>query len=354
MKKFFWLYGIICILLVVFSYLFVDGNLARTSFVGFYVANRPLAAAVYVALLAGLWALFFLARRKVTEGGLVRPWLILGLLLLFSYPAFSYDMFNYIATAKVTFLYRENPYLVMPIEITGEPMLAYTRAANKVALYGPTWIALTGIPYVVGLGNVWATIFSMKALVAVFYAGIAWLIYKVTKRWEDVWYFALNPLVLVEVLVSGHNDVVMMFLALSGLVIAARHRIAGWVLWFASVWVKGATVVLAPVMFLRDPLSPQALRLSYGLMSIVFLLSPLREEMYPWYALWLVPIAALMGRKERFLRGLTIALTFGLSFRHVPYIATAEYGGTGPMTRTLVTVIPVAVFLLWFKFRTRK
>lgn len=347
MKRYYFFYGLVFFIFAIFSYLFVDGGLAHTSFTRFYVANRPLAAAMYVGLLSCLWVLYFLVRKRFVPA-------MLGLLVLLfiSYPAFSYDIFNYIATSRVAFHYGENPYLVMPIEFPNEPVLAYTRAGNKVALYGPTWILLTAVPYFFGQGDRWATIFSMKALVAVFYFGVVWLIYKATKRIEDVWYFALNPLVLVEVLVSGHNDVVMMFLAIAGLLVAARHRIAGWALWFLSIWVKGATVVLAPVMLLRDPLSVKSLRFAYCLLFIVFLLSPLREEMYPWYALWLVPFAALLP-KDRFIRGFTLALTFGLSFRHVHYIATAEYAGTGPMYRTLVTIIPVVIFLLWYKLRKR-
>jgi hypothetical protein len=348
MKKFFFLYGLVFVLFAVFSYLFVDGGLAHSNFIQFYVAHRPLAGAIYVVLMLCLWVLYFFVRRRF-----IPAFLGLLVLLLVSYPAFSYDIFNYIATSRVAFHYGENPYLVMPIEIPNEQTLAFTRAANKVALYGPTWIILTALPYVLGRGNIWATIFTMKAMIFLFYLGIAWLVWRITKRMEDVWYFVLNPLVLIEVLVSGHNDVVMMFLALAALAVAARHRIVSWALWFMSIWVKGATIVLAPLLFLRDPLSVKSLRAAYWLLFGVFLLSPLREEMYPWYALWLVPFAALLGTKDRFIRGFTLALTFGLSFRHAHYIATAEYGGAGPLIRTLVTALPPMIFFVWYKLKNR-
>ena len=41
----------------------------------------------------------------------------------------------------------------MPIEIPNEPYLAFTRAANKTALYGPVWILLTAIPHLLGQGD---------------------------------------------------------------------------------------------------------------------------------------------------------------------------------------------------------
>lgn len=337
-----------------FSYGFVDGNLQRTGIAEFFMDNKALAGGVYVALVLALWGLYWVALRT-KKFFLSRWWVVAFLALsLLSFPAFSYDIFNYIATSKLTFLYRENPYLVMPIEIPNEPMLAFTRAANKLALYGPSWILLTGLPHLLGFGNIWATIIATKALVLAGYLGVAYLIFKTTKRAQDVVFFCLNPLVMVEVLVSGHNDVVMMFFALAALTLAAgKKRITGALVWLLSVGIKGATVVLAPLLIFHDPLSQRSMRIAYTLMFGVFLLTPFREEMYPWYALWVVPFAALLGSKERFIRGLTVALTFGLSFRHVHYIVTAEYAGAGPLFRTLVTALPVGLFLLWIHLRKR-
>ena len=360
------LYGIIFLLLAIYTFGFVDGNLTLSThslYVQFHeplkhlvFGTRPVAGILYGGIVAVLWILYAAALRtkalRWSKGTIV----CLLLILLLSFPAFSYDIFNYIATSRVTFHYGENPWLVMPIEIPNEPMLAYTRAANKLALYGPSWILMTGVPYIVGMGNIWATIIAMKVMIAVFFIGIAWLIYRQTKRREDVWYFVLNPLVLIEVLVSGHNDVFMMFLALGGLVLVAKKdmasKVLGWISWGASVLVKGATVVLVPVLLMKDPLSAKSLRISYWLLFVVFLVSPLREEMYPWYALWLVPFAAFLT-KDRFIRGFTLALTLGLSFRHLHYIYTGEYGGSGPLYRSLVTAVPVLLYLVWYKFRNK-
>ena len=135
--------------------------------------------------------------------------------MLLSYPAIlSYDIFNYIGTSKVLFIYHENPYLQMPIEFIGDPILMFTRAANKVALYGPLWVFLSGIPYAISFGNYFVSVFVFKIFVSVFYVGIVYLIRKLTNSYFSILLFAANPLVIIETFVSGHNDVVMMFFAL--------------------------------------------------------------------------------------------------------------------------------------------
>lgn len=359
-------YLIAAVFLSVASYGFVDHNLTLSNHpwytaiqgaLSFVVYRRPqIAAYFFVAFLLIFYWLYWRVIRvrnpsSVTGG--VKYFFVGVVLLVLSYPALSYDLFNYIATAKVTFQYRENPYLVMPVEVPNEPMLAYTRAANKLALYGPVWIFLTGIPHVLGGGNILVTIFTFKALVAAAYLVLVFLIWKITKDIRQAEFFALNPLIIIETLVSGHNDVVMMVLALAGLLwireTGVSKRLAGWILLLSSVFVKGATVVLLPLgLFRKLPMGKLAI-LAWWLLFGVFLLSPLREEMYPWYGVWWLTFASLIpiGRHS-FVHGFSLWLSLGLMLRYVPYLATREYGGTGPMWRFVLTVIPVGIYLVWY------
>lgn len=364
------LFIVAAFVLLFYSYGFIDPHLlffshpwylwARNIVVSLVYRQSVVAAALYVGIIAVLFAAYGMVlshqhAKKITS---VPRWiaLLIGILVL-SYPAFSYDIYNYIATAKVAFLYRENPYVVMPVEIPNEPMLVYTRAANKLALYGPAWIALTSFPFIAGMGNIFWTVMSFKAFAAVFYAVVTFLIYRKTKDLKQTLFFALNPLVLIEVLVSGHNDIVMMALGLSGLLLWGRadvmYKAAGVILFVSSVLIKGATIALMPLFFFPAWKWGKKMLAAAFLMFGVFLLSPIREEMYPWYAVWWLSCLSFVPmRKRSLIHALSFWLSFGLMLRYVPWIATREYGGITPVSRIVVTVVPVLVYIC-IRFRKK-
>jgi hypothetical protein len=369
------LYLVILGVLGVFSYGFIDPGLTLTQnplFIKLQVPlfnlvyhNRPVASLLFFSILIILFVCYciFLLKQSNIFPSLKKIILIAGIssvILVFSYPALSYDLFNYMTTAKVTYGYGENPYVVMPIEIPNEPYLAFTRAANKYALYGPVWLAITAVPHYLGGGSIWGTIIAFKALNALIYIGFVYFIYKVTKSLKNTVFFAFNPLVLIEVLVSGHNDIYMMFFALTGLIFwyqkGIRQKIYGFILFVCSWFIKGATIVLLPLIFFKRLSLDKALLTTYYLLLATFIIiAPLREELYPWYAVWLVMVVSLMSFiKNRFIAGLTLVLSFALELRHLPYMWMGYYEGPGPMLRLLVTVLPVAIYLLYYSIRIVK
>jgi hypothetical protein len=368
----FWAYTVVSLLFVVFSYGFVDANLflsmhpvwneVQDALTMFVRQPRWVGAVVFVGFLCVYVALYgvLLRRSKEFSFSFVRNLVIgVSLTLALSYSALSYDVFNYITTAKVAFQYGENPYIVMPIDIANEPNLAFTRAANKVALYGPTWILLSFIPHVMSMGNIWLSLVVFKVFVVLFLWVMCALLWRLTGSLRSVIFFALNPLVLMEIAVSGHNDIIMM----TGVVAAyaifyMQKNPASWMSWglFAlGAAVKGATVPLG--IFLWKKVSFQtAIVWSFWIMiSVFFILAPLREELYPWYAVWFLPFAAvLLSQKRVFEVGLSIALSVGLELRHVPYIVMGYYEGPGPLLRILCTIVPVMMYLLYYGWFLRQ
>lgn len=354
-------FGVLSVLLVL-SYGYIDPNLTlSTNPVFLHIQEplknlayhqRPIATMLFFAILIGLFVCYgiFLKHAARMFVSWKQACIVLGIsaaLLVFSYPALTYDLFNYIATAKVTYQYHENPYIVMPIEIPNEPNLAFTRAANKLALYGPVWILFSAVGYVLGAGTIWGTIIAFKIMNAIAYIGFAYLIYRVTKSLTNVLFFALNPLVLIEVLMNGHNDIYMMLLAIGGFLLWQRNRKAyGFLLLAASWLVKGATIILAPLLFLKNISRERLLLIAYCLLSFVFfVIAPIREELYPWYAVWLVMTASLLPiKKHKYLILFTIVLTFALELRNLPYMWMGYYEGPGPVLRSGLTVIPIVFY----------
>jgi len=335
--------------------------------VDFVSLNRMLNSAVYTGMVAGMFAAYILMLGFVSlrKPGIRTIYIYISVLvvfLFFSFPAFSNDIFNYIATAKVTYFYRENPYLVMPIDIPNEPMLAFMHAANKTALYGPVWILMTIVPHVVGVGNLLTTMYAFKLFVIVFYVLLVRLIWTVTRSVRAVAFFAFNPLVVIDTLISAHNDVVMMYLALTSLYVLKKKRYTYAVILFvASVLIKGATLFLLPVflyVWWRQGKGhvdwERVWFLGAVCMFAIFMLSPVREEIYSWYFIWVLAFVSLRKNIDIY-TAVAFGFTFGLPLRFVPYAATGEWTGITPIVKKAVTIVfPALSLVLYLAIGKRK
>lgn len=362
------IYIVIVVLLAIFSWGFVDANMplpkiARLGpIIYFHTVYPTLWYVLTVGLLFG-WYVWILHQAK--KGFISSPFVwsaILGtvFVLFWSFPAFSNDIFNYIATAKVTFFYKENPYIIMPIDIPNEPMLAFLHAANKVALYGPAWIALTALPHYLGMGNLLATLFAFKLFIVLWYLLLCYLIWKASgkKSWPLV-FFALNPLVLLSTLIDGHNDVVMMGLALGSFLLLKKKRyVFGLFLFMASILIKGATLFLIPVFVWCWYRVVQKKQVSWQhvwywasvSMYILFFLSPLREELYAWYFIWPLTFLALLDKPTIF-HAASYGFSLGLMLRIVPFFYTRSWSGVTPVVKKIVTFVPPVITLIYDKAR---
>ncbi len=348
---------------LVFSYAFVDYNFfyLKNFYTGFSLDHRGITTIIYVLLISSSFGFYFLFITLVRQNKLhfkhLKQLIGISLMILFlSYPAMlSYDIFNYTTTAKVIFSYKENPYIVMPIEFPGDSSLLYTRAANKIALYGPIWIISSGIPYILGFGNFLITLLNFKILVALFYLGSVYFIWKISKNIVSVAIFALNPLVLIETLVSNHNDVVMMFLAVFSFYLLTKRKIAlAVIVLILSALVKYSTLFLIPVFIYVVFKIIRGKQVNWEkvftscilFMGVIFILSAFREEIYPWYAIWFLTFAAFIPR-NKFILYTSIAFSFSLLLRYIPVIYTGSYTGYTPLFKTLATFIPPFIVFIY-------
>jgi len=349
--------------IVIFSYLFIDRNLIyyQILYTGISDLYKFQTTVVYILLIVCLYLTYFYVLRLSLQNKISKQQVFILIcvtifILFLSYPAaLSYDVFNYILTSKVLFLYRENPYIVFPTEFINEPYLQFTRAANKIALYGPGWILLTGIPYILSFGTFIGFLLSVKALIVGFYIFTLALIWKITRNIYSIVFFGLNPLVVFETLISSHNDIVMMFFALSSFyLIQKRKFIPALILFLFSVSIKYVTILLLPIFIFVILMQLKRKKINWDriyifsavCMIIGFLFSPIREEFYAWYAVWFLTFITLTpGRKKIIF--LSQALCFGLMMRYVPYMISGTYIGLTPFFKEVVTFLPVFGALLY-------
>src|SRR3989344_3296271 len=337
------LYILLILLFTAFSYLFVDPNFSylKSIYTSFSFTHRNFTTILYVIFIF-LFFLFYIIFLKLAQikylvyKQLRFIILTISILLLFSYSSvLSYDIFNYIATAKVTYFYKENPYIVMPIEFTNDPSFTFVRAANKISLYGPVWLALSGIPFYIGFNNPVLMLFTFKALNVAFYLLTIVLIWKISKNLISVSFFALNPLVIIEILLNSHNDTVMIFLALFSFYCLIKNKTKLSILFLIlSILIKYATVFLIS-------------------MFILFLLSPIREEMYSWYAVWFIAFASFLIKKK-YIYYFVVFLSIGLLLGYVPYMYTGLYTSSIILLKYIIIILPPLIYTVYYFLFVKK
>jgi len=133
-------------------------------------------------------------------------------------------------------------------------MLNFMRWTHRTYPYGPTWLGLTVPLSFLGMNYFLPTFFLFKFLISASFIGSCYMVYKISGKLfpEDrlfhLSFWALNPLVLIEGLVSSHNDMPMIFLTLSSIYLfILRKRALSLVSYVLSVGVKYSTAFLLPV-----------------------------------------------------------------------------------------------------------
>ncbi|MCX8008829.1 MAG: hypothetical protein N3A54_03960 [Patescibacteria group bacterium] len=355
--------------LLLFSYTQVDLSLTLSQetilqtiqkqfqHIGFY--QRPITAGIFLFLLFLMILLYFVVLYAVKKNFLTdrQCWMLILLItgiLFFSYPAaFSYDIFNHIFTAKAVLVYKQNPYEVKPLDFQGiDPMLSFMRWTHLPSAYTPLWILLTFVPYMASFGILFFATLTMKLIPIFSYIVCIVVIGTIAKticpshRIISMTAFAFHPLVIIEVLVSAHNDIVMMVFALIAYwFILYKNHLASFFLYAISVGIKFITIILLPLFFIGW--SPRkAVALLIGALCLVLT----RREFLPWYALWILPFVVFMPNSRLFL--FIVGVSLGMCGTYLPLF----YYGIDPRVQSIqgfITVFSICMSLILALFKPR-
>lgn len=359
-------YFIASLALFLYSYTQVDLNLTlsrvsiwqtvQKSFQHIGYFQRPLSASIYLVILAAFFFLYFLTAGLVRKISRQEIWILIitvTVLLVFSYPAFSYDMFNYMFTAKTVLLYHKNPYDVIPLQFAGvDAWVNFMRWTHLPSAYTPLWILLTLPAYFFGFGYFLIIMWNIKLLVAGFYLLTVWLIERImtglnpgnqglTLAKKSMIIFALNPLILIECLVSSHNDVVMMALVMMAIILYLNKKVtSSFFVWALSVAAKLMTLFLLPAYIFRWNRIAALAFIVFGFILVLF-----QREVLPWYWVWAMPFVALLPQFEEltFLGG---SVSLGLLLRYAPYLYKGDYNPPVPLLNNLGTIIPIILAIV--------
>jgi alpha-1,6-mannosyltransferase len=215
---------------------------------GFGISPGLFLALLYLAI--GAWALLWLT---VDERASRALWALIAVLLaIFTLapPLLSLDLFSYIAYGRLGAEQGLNPYEFAPAAIPADE--AASRVDDfrfAVSVYGPLFTLLSYPLAAIGVGF---ALWSLKLIAGLSVAAAAVITARIARLRglagaPAAAFVALNPLVLVHVVGGGHNDGLMVALALAGALalLCALPATAGFAL-VASIAVKAAGGLYAP------------------------------------------------------------------------------------------------------------
>ena len=218
-------------------------------------SDRPWLAGVYFGGVCLLFLLFWRALHLAQQIAAEVPHrtllklLMLGFGVLFAftlawlYPITANDLFRYVLRGRVWAVHGASPMLSPPNSFPSDPYILFAgEFGDWVSGYGPLWELLVQVPLRLGFTDMVPGAMSLKFLVLLFYVIsaflIGWIAWPAGKDAGKVAVsglviFAWNPMILLEGLGNGHNDMVLMALMILGVI-----------LWERKVW-WGAAVALS-------------------------------------------------------------------------------------------------------------
>lgn len=337
----------ILVILAVYSYSLMDLNLTlfnhplwnnfRELIIQIGYFKRDLSIAIYLFLIAVLFLLQFLAIRAKLDA--VKIAVLIGGICLLSYPFLSHDFFNYIFDAKILTVYGKSPYLFKALDFPNDPYLRFMHWTHRTYPYGPTFLGITLIPSFLAFGKFILNFVFFKAMFAGFYLLMVFLMNRLNKQWALI--LAVNPLIIVEGLVSSHNDLISLSLGIVGIYYLFKKRnFLGRIFFLMSAGIKYLTLpffILSKQKKLFNYLS--LLGIIAGLVYLT-----VRSEIQPWYFL---AVFAFLPFFDDLILKLNIFFV-GLLFSYYPYIYLGGWDRPEKVILKHNIIIAFAIFNLLY------
>lgn len=257
---------------------------------------------------------------------------------MFSYPALSHDLFNYIFDAKIFTQYGQNPYAHKALDFPADPTIRFMRWVHRTYPYGPTYLLLSFIPSFLGTGIFSITFFLFKLLHVVLYISSVWVLTKLNNKFATI--FAFHPLIIVEGLINTHNDFVALAFGVIGvslLILKSNAILSRLVIWM-SVLVKFTTL---PIFVLSEKWIARKLPLHKklfekniveitGFSGVIFVIlyQSYTMEIQSWYFLNLLIFIPYFPSLINWLS----PFFFSLVISYYPYVVGGEWGQGGDVT----------------------
>lgn len=203
------------------------------------------------------WLLLHIIKPVVNNRFLWLVGLAVFAISLVTVPLLSRDTAAYALNADMLYHGHFNPY-TEPISLGRQSsQLGSLWWLDYPSPYGPVFLLLLGLPFLLSFGNLLLFIFSYKLLVLLAFGLIAYLFsrYRRLHHLPDYldWLFLLNPALIINWLLEGHQEI---FIVISLLwLLNYRHKFSSQLLILLSAGlIKITAVIIWPLSWFKDQL----------------------------------------------------------------------------------------------------
>lgn len=186
---------------------------------------------IFVFICIFLVVLFFIGYKivqasNVNNEQIVKWSIIFSILIAFSIPSHSSDLYGYIARGAQQSLYNQNPYLQTVTEINSystHPLFLNFMWPSQPTTYGPVFIYITKAIVYLSNSKFFLSFINFKLLNLTIFFFLILIALRFSES-KDTYLIAWNPLILVQGLWNCHNDLFSGILIFVGLYLLLKEN----------------------------------------------------------------------------------------------------------------------------------
>ena len=204
--------------------------------------------------------------------------LITVLILFFSFPSLSTDVFDYNNYNRVAFIHNASPWEVPPQTFSNDSEIYYGSWIDQSSVYPPLAMAISSIVYVIFTANPVLAIWGFKLVATVAFGLTALVIHKQQPgKLQLLAMFLINPLILIEFIGNAHNDMSLgLFVLLGAIAFSKKHYFKAGIGLGLAIIAKVSAVLFIPLLglyTLKKRNLKAAVQFTVGTTAVVLLTS---------------------------------------------------------------------------------
>ncbi|OGK09223.1 hypothetical protein A2767_06790 [Candidatus Roizmanbacteria bacterium RIFCSPHIGHO2_01_FULL_35_10] len=312
--------------LTIYSFSLVDPNITffqskwwevfreKMVYLGYY--QRQTSWMLYFFLVVFLFIFHYFFVKKYKKFNPVKLALLIGIILLISYPLLSHDFFNYMFDARIMTFYHQNPYLFKAQDFPSDAWLRFMQWTHRTYPYGLSFLPITLIPSFLSLGKFFLSFLFFKSIFIIFYFLAVFFLNKISKEYAII--FATHPLIIIEGLVNSHNDLIAVSFGIIGIYFLFRPIHNSGSQFIARLFFTfslGIKYITLPIVFLTNTNVKRNTIIFTVLLGVILYLS-MKSEIQAWYFLNLFIFIPFFVQSINRLN----IFFFGLLTSYYPYI----------------------------------